>query len=406
MSAGRLTDLLGVGVLTRVVPRDVVDEILNECGKREQRARDLPAGFMVYYVMALTLWFGQAYEEVLRLLVGGLRFLGNWDERWKVPSSSAISQARKRLGEDPLRLLFERVAVPLARPGTKGAWYRGLRLMAIDGVVFDAPNTPENDEEFGRGGNHISPAPFPQVRIVGLGECGTHALVAAQVGAWDVYERELAADLCPVVEEDMLVMADRGFYSYHLWQDFTATGAHLLWRVTKPHDLPVLETFPDGSYRSHLLPREIRKEVNRKRKRDGLNVIEPDGIPVRVIEYEITNRGGDTGGTDFFRLITTVLDHAHAPAIELAELYHQRWEFEATLDEIEVHQMGHGRVLRSRSPELVKQELWAFFLTHYAIRNIMHEAADEADIDPDRLSFVRSLRIIRRQISTAAEFSP
>jgi hypothetical protein len=395
-----LTDRIGIGVLTRLVTRDLVDDVLLTTGRTEQRSRLLPARVVVYYVMALNLFFTDAYEEVMRRLVGGLQSLGTWHKEWKVPTSSAISQARARLGEEPMRELFERVAVPIARPGMRDAWYQSWRLMAIDGVVLDVPDTEANVAEFGRSGNHLSDSPFPQLRIVGLAECGTHAVVAASIGATSQYERELTHDLLHALTPGMLVIADRGFYSYDLWNAARDTGADLLWRLkTRNPELPVSEMLPDGSYRSTLLPKSMRSELKLGRKRRG----EKYEIPVRVIEYQVSNRDSDT---DIIRLVTTIMDPELAPAAELAAAYHQRWEIELVFDEIETHQTGHPRVLRSRSPVLVKQEIWALLLTHYAIRHLMTEAAEQADVDPDRLSFIRSLRVIRRQVTDQAAFSP
>jgi hypothetical protein len=394
----RFTDGISIGVLTRIFHRDLVDEVLAVTGRRERRSRLLPARVVVYYVLALCLFFEDAYEEVMRKLVNGLTFLGTWRDDWQVPTDSAISQARRRLGEQPLKVLFKRVARPVAVPGTRGAWFHGWRVMAIDGVVLDVPNTPENLAEFGKlrhskGGE----SPFPQVRIVGLGECGTHAIVAAAIDSWRVYERELFERIVDDCEPEMLVLADRGFYSYDLWAAARDTGAELVWRVKDDVTLPVLEWLPDGSYRSELIPANWKKRLRS-------NVPDDVCIPVRVIEYMVANR--KEGERETIRLITSIADHELAPAIELAALYHDRWEFELTLDEIETHQMPWSRVLRSKTPELVRQEIWALLLAHYAVRHLMREAADDLGEDSDRLSFIRSLRVVRRQVTNQAGFSP
>src|ERR687893_627922 len=358
--SGRLTDHVTLGVLSSVVHRDVIDDVIRETGKREERSRLLPAHVVVYYVLALNLFFGEAYEEVMRQLVNGLRFLGNWRDHWKVPSTSAISQARTRLGEAPLKLLFERIAVPMARPGTRGAWFHGLRMMAIDGLVLDLPDTPDNDEEFGRCGNEQTPGPFPQVRLVAVGECGTHAVVDAELAGVTTGEQTLAARLITRFAPGMLVLADRNFYSYQAWAQASATGTALLWRVrAAPHPPPVGWGAEDRP-----------------------------------------------GSGELFCLITTILDHEFAPAVELAAAYTQRWEIELSFDEIETHQTGHHRVLRSKTPQLVKQEIWSLLLTHYAIRHVMKDAADTGGTDPDDLSFIRSYRAIRRQVPNQAGFSP
>jgi hypothetical protein len=396
----RFVDAIGIGVLTRIFHRDLVDEVLICTGRTERRSRLLPARVVVYYVLALCLFFGDSYEEVMRKLVNGLRFLGNWVDDWQVPTSSAISQARTRLGEEPLAELFDRVARPIARPGTRGAWFNGFRVMAVDGVVLDVPDTPANVTDFGRKPHRTGDGAFPQVRIVGLGECGTHAIVAAAMDSWRSYERELLSRILVGFEEGMLVLADRGFYSYQLWAEAANTGAELLWRIRDNLDVPVLERLPDGSYRSELVPNRMKTDFKRGYRREIPDEVK---IPIRVIEYMITNRGEST---ETIRLITSIANHDLAPAGELAALYQQRWEFELTLDEVETHQMPHSRVLRSRSPELVRQEIWALLLTHYAVRSFIREAADDLDDDPDRLSFIRGIRVIRRQVLNQAGFSP
>jgi len=395
-----LTDRIGIGVLTRLLPRDLVDEVLAETGKREQRRRLLPARVVVYYVLALCLFFGDAYEEVMRKLVGGLQFLRGWDRDWAVPSASALCQARRRLGEEPLRVLFERVAQPMTEPDAGVGWFRGWRVMALDGVVLDLPDTPENTAVFGRSGNAIAAGPFPQARVVGLAECGSRAVVAARIGGCHAGERDLARGLIDDLDPQMLVLADRGFYGYEFWKQLRAGGAELLWRVQLKMTLPVYQRLPDGSYLSSLAPRSMRSQIaagNRRR-------IDRYEVPVRVVDYTITNRAA--GEPETVRLVTSILDHELAPAAELAALYHQRWEIELALDEIQTHQMGRPRVLRSRSPHMVRQEIWALLLTHYAIRHLMYEAADETEADLDRVSFMRSLRVIRRQVTDQAGFSP
>jgi hypothetical protein len=404
--SGRLTNHIAIGVLSGLIHRDIVDDVINECRKREKRSRLLPAHVVVYYVLALNLFFGEAYEEVMRQLVNGLRFLGNWRHDWTVPSPSALSQARTRLGEAPLKLLFERIAVPMARAGTRGAWVRGLRVMAMDGVVFDVPDTAANDEEFGRGGNDQAKGPFPQVRLVAVAECGTHALVDAVLGPVATGEQTLATALISRLTPGMLVLADRNFYSYQAWQQACVTGAALLWRVSGRLPLPVLHTLPDGSYRSVLINPKVRgrrREMLIAAAAAGEHLKPTQATLIRVIEYVIEDR---PGSGELFCLITTITDPELAPALDLAAAYHQRWEIELSFDEIETHQTGHLRVLRSRTPELVKQEIWALLLTHYAIRHIMKEAADTVGTDPDDLSFIRSYRAIRRQVTNQAGFSP
>jgi hypothetical protein len=395
----RLTNRVGLGVLTRIVSRDLVDEVVAQTGRRQQRSRLLPARLVVYYVLALTLFYGDAYEEVMRKLVNGLRSLRAWRSEWTVPTNGAISKARVRLGPEPLEELFFRVARPIARPGTVGAWHRGWRVMAIDGVVLDVADTPENVERFQRKEHRGGSSAYPQLRMVALAECGTHAIVAATFDSWRVYERALAGRLLNQVEPDMLVLADRGFFGYEFWNEAAETGAALLWRVQLKIGLPVLEALPDGSYLSELLPKQMKTDLRRGKRRAVPDHVR---IPVRVVEYTVGNRGSE----EVIRLITTLTDHREHPAGELAALYAERWEFELGLDEIETHQIAHNRVLRSRRPDLVEQELWGLLVTHYAIRHLMHEAADDLEIDEDRLSFTRSLRVVRRNVVNDSGFPP
>ena len=400
----RLTDVIGIGVLTRLVNRDLVDEVLAETGRLEKRSRLLPARVVVYYVMALTMYYGDAYEEVMRRLIGGLQGLRVWRGHWQVPTTGAISQARARLGAAPMKELFARVAVPMAGPGTPVAWFYGWRVMAVDGVVLDVPDTPANAEEFGRSRNSQAESPFPQVRVVGLAECGSRAIVDAAIGPIGTYERALMNDLLPSLGPDVLLLADRGYFGYDHWVKTRATGAQLLWRVVKLIDLPVLERLPDGSYLSVLVPKRAKADRKKAIKAGRTyDTPHPQAIPVRVIEFTIPDRESEA---DPVRLVTSILDCADAPALELAALYHQRWEFELALDEIQTHQLGRPRVLRSKTPDLVRQEIWALLLTHYAIRQLMWEASDDVDLDPDRVSFMRALRLVRRHTTDQAGLSP
>ena len=400
--AGRLTDRIGLGVLTRLVHRDLVDEVLADTGRTERRRRLLPARVVVYFVLAMTLFFDDAYEEVMRKLVEGLRFVRSWDEDWQVPTSSALCQARARLGAEPIRELYARVARPLAGAGTPGAWLGDLRVMAIDGVQLDVPDTADNEDAFGRGVSLGLDAPYPKVKVLGLGECGTHAVIDAHLGGVLVDERELARPLLASFEPDMLVLADRGFYSRAFWEQAVDTGAQLLWRVQSSLKLHVVSELADGSYLSVLLTDIERQRIRRHRAR-GLDTV-PQGPTVRVIEYDIANRDSHSGTP--IRLITTILDIEQASASELAAVYHQRWEFESSLAEIETRQRGSYRVLRSHSPEMVRQEIWALLLTHYAIRALIYEATDAEHLDPLRMSFIRTLRIVRRHVTGQAGFSP
>jgi Insertion element 4 transposase N-terminal/Transposase DDE domain len=407
-SSLRLTDVISLGVLAEVIGRDQIEDVLEATGRRERRSRRLPAHVMVRFCLAMCLFYDDDYEEVMRKLVGSLKEMGSWRDGWEVPTTSAITQARKRLKEEPLRMLFDRAAVPVAGRGTKGAWTGRRRLVAVDGYMLDVPDTEENVEEFGRLDTGPKASAFPQVRVLALSECGSHASIAASFGPCRKDERALLTDIIGAFEPGMLVITDRNFYSFDLWRQALDTGADLLWRVTSTVTLPMVEPLSDGSYRSVVInPATSRARRARllDRLRRGESVPHDQAIPVRVVEYEITDREG-SGTGELICLITSILDPTDVTATELAAAYHERWESETTFREKKTYLRRSGRVLRSKSPEMARQEIWAMLLTHYAIRKLMCRAADEAGHDPDRLSFTRSLRVIRRQVTDQADFSP
>ncbi|MFN2504975.1 MAG: IS4 family transposase [Acidimicrobiales bacterium] len=389
-SERRLSDLVSVGVLTRTFPPELVDEVIAGLGRTEQRHRSLPARVMAYFAIGMALHSEGSYEDVLALLSDGLSWASG-DEPVKLPSKSAIFQARARLGADPMRALFERVAVPLAEPGAPGAWLAGRRLVAIDGTCLDLADTVENDEWFGRPGVMKGErAAFPQARVVTVAECGTHAIIDAAVGPYSTAENTLARDVIDRLDPGMLLLADRGFCGFPLWSRAVATGADLLWRAMPNMKPRPIETLSDGSWLA-----ELRPAGNAGRTAEALII--------RVIDYEIDDgRANDNN----YRLFTTILDPNDASAVDLAVAYAQRWEIEAAFDELKVHQRGPRAVLRSKSPELVMQEIWGHLCCHFAIRTLMWEAADHARVDPDRVSFVAALRIARRSIPAARDFSP
>lgn len=390
----RLSDHISIGVLTRVFPPDVVDRVVAESGRKEVRHRLLPARVVVYYVLGLALFSNASYEEVMRNLVEGLSWGSGWARAWNVPTKASLFKARARLGPKPLKALFATVAEPMAGEQTKGGFYRQWRLMSIDGTCLDLADTPENDAHFGRPGSGRGEGhgAFPQVRVVALAESATHALVAACPGPLSDGEPTLARGLLGALGPGMLVIADRNFYSFKLWDEARGTGAELLWRTKSNHILPVEERFADGSYLSVL--HEI---VNYKRKRTD--------VVVRVVEYRLDDPAR-AEVEPLYRLITTITDPDAAPAHELAALYPERWEFEQTLAEMKTHQRGRNVVLRSKQPESVIQEVYGYLCVHYAIRWLMHCVALDAEEGPDRLSFTRSLRVARRSTASYPGFSP
>jgi Insertion element 4 transposase N-terminal/Transposase DDE domain len=395
LSDSRLTDHISIGVLTRVFPPELVDGVVAEAGRRECRERLLPARVVVYYVLALALFADSAYEEVMRQLVEGLAWESGWEREWRVPTKVAIYKARERLGREPLELLFRAVAVPLADESTRGAFYRGLRLMSLDGSCLDVADTPSNDAEFARPGSHRREGggAFPQLRMVALAESGTHALCDVAMGSYCTSEKELADRLLPSLQKGMLCLADRGFYGFRRFQAARKTGAQLLWRVASNVLLPREEQLSDGSFLTRIYPSQ--KDQRAKRA----------GVRARVVEYRLDDPAL-AEEEQRYRLITTILDPEQAPAKELAALYPQRWELESALGELKTHQRGPRVVLRSKHPDGVYQEAYGHLCTHYAIRRVMHDAALQADLVPHRLSFIRGLRAARRSARTQPGFPP
>jgi hypothetical protein len=360
-ASSSLVDAIGIGTLTRLVPRELVDEVILSQGRKEQRKNKLPARVVVYSVMALALFYGDGYEEVMRKLAEGLKYMGTWQAEWEVPTASGLCHARQRLGPEVMRELYERVSVPCAMRSTKGAWLAGRRLMAIDGFGMEAPDSEANAAYFGYAGKKGRSA-FPFVRMTALAECGTHAIVAAEIARDGEGEETLARRILSggAVDAEMLVMADSGLYSYTNFKMVIDAGADALFRVGANVGLPVLEWLPDGSYLSYIAD-SAEKAKNSYRLRHGLaKITDLPGIYVRAVDYEITDRGD---GEEIITLVTNITDPGEVPAVELAAAYHERWEVELVFDELKVDQRGQGMILRSRKPELVEQEIWGLLLT-------------------------------------------
>jgi Insertion element 4 transposase N-terminal/Transposase DDE domain len=386
----RVSDHISLGVIARTFPIDEVRRVLAETGRASERERALPAHVMVYYAIALALYTSAGTREVLRCLLEGLRWLWGADAV-RVAGKSGISQARTRLGEAPLRRLYERLVRPVATPATKGAWYREWRLVRLDGSCLDVADTGENCAAFGRPEAGRGASAFPQLRFVALVENGTLALFGARPGGFAEGETTLAHDVLPALRPGMLCLADRQFFGHALWQAAAATGADLLWRVKRNLRLPREARLADGSFLSTLYP----SEKDRRHRTAGTRV--------RVVEYRLE---GVAEAEPLYRLVTTILDPAAAPATELAALYHERWEIEGALAELKTHLRGARMVLRSKTPALVRQEFWGLLLAHFAVRGLMHEAALRADEDPDRLSFLHAVRVVRRKLPLFAALPP
>jgi Insertion element 4 transposase N-terminal/Transposase DDE domain len=411
VAGGRWTDQVSLGVLAWSVPRDVIDDAVAAAGRQAKRSDGkLPPHVMVYFTMAMALFADEDYEEVAARLAGTLGLWGCWDARWGPPTSGGITRARERLGFEPLQDIFARVAVPVADQLTRGAFLGGWRLMAMDGFEWDAPDTPGNAAAFGYAGKDPGEADrpaFPKVRVVSVSECGSHAVVDAEIGGVagkGAGEQSLARRLYRRLERDWLLIADRNFYNWADWCAAADSGAALLWRVKSDLTLPVLEMLPDGSYRSALVNPRIGGKARQAlidAARAGEKPGQDKARPIRVIEYDVPDREGDGTG-ELIALITTITDPRQAPAPLLAQAYHERWEHETGNDQLKTHLRGPGRILRSRSPDMARQEIYGYLLTHHAISALICQAATEADIDPDRVKFTRTVRIARRATGPAA----
>ncbi len=374
------TEHLGVGVLALCYPLPIVTSIIAECGKADQRIRDLPAALMVYYVIALSLFPGVAYQSVLRWLLSGLQWLGN--PIFRVACRESLSDARQRLGVLPMQRLHEQMAQPMAEKSLPGSYFKDLLLVAIDGSTFALQDTIANSTEFGRSSNQNGESAWPLARFVGLVECGTHLIFAANLGGYKDSEITLAKPLATSLGAGMLCMADRLFPGYELWKQYAATGAHLLWRAKASVKLKKTKDLADGSYLAEWLPEEERKKGSK-------------AVIVRVIEYKLMDPGAVGDKAEIYRLITTILDPCEATAAELAALYPQRWEIEIAIKEGKTV-LRKGRItLRSKKPELVKQEFWGMILAHYLVRKMMAQAALDRKRDPDELSYEGSIEIIK-----------
>jgi Insertion element 4 transposase N-terminal/Transposase DDE domain len=392
-------DRISVGLLARAFPRARVEAVIEASGAREQRVRMLPSWLVVYYVLALALFMDMGGGRVMRKLAGTLA----WAARGVIvviPSEEALSRARARLGPVPLRLLFEQVAGPLATAATPGGFWRGRRVLSVDGTTLDVQDTPANWTRFGGPGTasesgRALAGGFPKMRVVALAECGTRALIAAKLGSYATSEKALTIDLLPMLGKGMLVLADRNFPGHDLWAQATATGADLLWRAGSAFPLPVQTVLPDGTYLSVLaVPKS-----NKDKRRAGAGP-----ITVRVVEYHLLEADGSP--TEVFALLTTLLDPETAPAAELAELYHARWQIENAFSALKSQLKGDGVVLRSKTPDGAEQELWALLCAYHAIRELICAAAELTDRDPLRLSFIAALDAVRGPVGDPAAFPP
>jgi hypothetical protein len=378
----RLTDNLSIGVLTREFPPAMVDAAVGSLGRREQRSRLLPARVVAYFNLGLALFRSESYVDVMRQLVSGLEWSSGWAARWEVPSAAALSLARERLGEGVMEALFDAAA----RPVGGGRLVAGLVPVAVDGTSLDLQDTAANAAFFGRpAAKPGAVAAFPQARVLALAECGSGVIFAAVNGPLAVGEQSMLPALLGRLDGSMLLLADCGFFSFDLWRQALGTGAALCWRMKKNSVLPAVAELEDGSYLSAVYPSPKARRAGR------------GGIPVRVVEYQV--------GDGSYRLATSLLDPAAAPARDLAAAYRSRWRIESAFDELKTHQGGPALVLRSKSPVLVRQEIASFLCVHLAIRRIMADTAAAGGRDPTEASFTTALRSARRTVTTHPGFS-
>lgn len=363
--------------LKRIISTRAVTEALRLGGRGGRVCPTAPDWFVVLFVVAMGLFSGDCYRQVCRWLMPRSRHR-------RTPLRSTLCEARHRLGVRPLALLARRAVKLLAdaaAPGDASAFYRGMRLMALDGFVLDLPDSPANAKAFGRPGSSRAPAAFAQARVVALCEAGTHVIWRWLIKHCRCGEARMAPYLLRQLRPDMLLLWDRGFFKYAHVKQVLAARAHVLARVKKDLILRPLKRLSDGSY----LSRVYRNAYDRKHDRGG--------IDVRVIEYELSDPGR-AGHKQKHRLLTTLLDEKLDPAKTLVELYHWRWEQELAFDEIKSHELERP-VLRSQTPAGVMQEIHGLLLAHYVIRTLMHQSAAQRQTSPLRLSFVHTLKILR-----------
>jgi len=387
-SGRQIAKHLDEGPLGKVYPHEKVLSILQRQKLASKRVRGLPNDALIYYVIAMGIFMTQATREVLKSLAEGIKLLDP-QSPLVVVGKAAIIRARKRLGVAPLKALWEETSELIGKIGQRGCFYNGLRLMAVDGSTLDVPDSPENKAYFGKQDSSRGEMAFPQLRFVALYECGPHAIHSVAVGKYLESENALAKKLLKNFSKGMLCLMDRLFFSFKFWEQASATGADLLWRVRNNSVLPVEKALSDGSYLSTIYdsPKDRRHKIN--------------GIKVRIIKYQISKQKEDS-----YILMTTLLDEKAFPARELAKLYPQRWEIELMFDELKTHLKDGKTLLRSKSPEMIFQEFYGLLLAYRAVRTMMNAAAQRARIDSDRLSFTESFNIIRRKLVAMPALSP
>jgi Insertion element 4 transposase N-terminal/Transposase DDE domain len=376
--------------LSKVISPEVIEQALLETGRDKQKACRLSHGVTLWVVLAMGLLTHLSIRQVFK----HARRMRLPD---KTPSRSNLCEARQRLGKEPLQRVFSLVVRPLATPDTPGAFYKGLRLMGIDGTVLDAPDTPANAARFGRSSGGRGEGAFPQVRKVSLVELGTHVETAMAFGGWQDSEQKLVEQLWDHIPADALLLEDRGFFSYAHWKTLDARGVKLLIRMKSNLILRPIEHLPDKSFLAKIYPSSHHRDQDR------------DGIIIRVIEYTLDDPQR-IGHDETHRLATNLFDTEKFPALELVCNYHERWEEELVFDEQKTHldprRPGKAAHFRSQTPEGVEQELYALSLGHFVVRALMLEAAKENHLDVDRLSFTGCFRILQARLPECDSSTP
>lgn len=372
-------------MLTRTFPPELVDRVIDQFWRREQRTRALPARLVFYFVLALCLFPHESYRSTMKILMSTF---GRGTQGYRVPTTGSIGNARRRLGSEPVETMVRAVLRPTAEEGTIGAWYQHWRLTAVDGTTFTVPDTDENECAFGRpgSGRGEGKTAYPQIQAACLVELGTHAVFDARLDAYAAAESMLIEEMFPSFRPGMLVLADRHIYSFDRWTKAVDTGADLLWRVASNLVLRPVEHLPDGSYVAEVAA------PSKSRRREP--------IRLRVIEYRLS------GASELYRLVTTIMDPAVASAKDLALLYHERWDVEGFLKQVKSVQLNGDKIFRSKSPDGVRQEFWAHLAVHYATTCVQVDAAAWAKVDPDRISHKNTVRIIRSRIWKPEHFPP
>jgi hypothetical protein len=370
--------------LENAIPASAIEQAIKETKAVEERTRALPSHLVICLVIGMSLWSKTAMRGVLKNLVDGLSEA--WikvGEYWQAPSKSSITEARQRVGARVMCRLFHLIVSPKATFRTPGAFLGGLRITAVDGTLFDVPDSTENARVFGYPGSRPgTQAGFPKARLVILVEAGTHLIIDALICPYKIGERVRARKLLRSVSQGMLLMWDRGLHSYAMVKETLGQKADFLGRMPKNVKFPVDRILEDGSYLSWINP------DGKSRKKGATRIM------VRVIEYTIDMDKEPT----VYRLITSLTDIVVFPATLLAMEYHKRWEVENTIDELKVHLLGRKTLIRSQNPREVVQEIYGWLLGHWAVRSLMFTVAEKNEISPLRLSFTGTLNVVRRAI--------